>query len=41
MGNSFLAGLFEIVWAYTMKLSDGFSRLNYMLVNVRHFYISY
>ena len=24
-----LAGLLEVVWAYTMKLSDGFTRMGY------------
>ena len=27
-----IAGLFEVVWAYSMKLSDGFSRLGPSLV---------
>ena len=29
-----LAGLLEIVWAYTMKLSDGFTRINYAAITI-------
>jgi quaternary ammonium compound-resistance protein SugE len=29
-----LAGLFEIVWAYSMKLSDGFTRLTPSIVTL-------
>ncbi|MGO3740950.1 quaternary ammonium compound efflux SMR transporter SugE [Kerstersia sp.] len=29
-----LAGILEVLWAYTMKQSDGFSRLNYSLVTL-------
>ncbi|MXO73903.1 QacE family quaternary ammonium compound efflux SMR transporter [Altererythrobacter aerius] len=30
----FVAGLFEIVWAYSMKLSDGFSRPTYSAITI-------
>lgn len=30
----FIAGLLEVVWAYTMKLSDGFSRLTPSIVTL-------
>ena len=30
----FVAGLLEIVWAYSMKLSDGFSRPGYSAVTI-------
>jgi multidrug transporter EmrE-like cation transporter len=29
-----VAGLLEVVWAYTMKLSDGFTRLGPSVVTV-------
>jgi len=29
-----LAGLFEVVWATTMKMSDGFSNLKYSLLTL-------
>lgn len=29
-----LAGLLEVVWATTMKLSDGFSRVGYNIITV-------
>lgn len=29
-----IAGLFEIVWAYTLKLSDGFARLSYFSISI-------
>lgn len=29
-----LAGLLEVGWAYTMKLSDGFTKLNYTLITL-------
>lgn len=29
-----VAGLLEVLWATTMKLSDGFSKLNYSLLTV-------
>jgi len=29
-----VAGLLEVVWAYTMKLSDGFTRLNYSSITI-------
>lgn len=28
------AGLLEVVWAYTMKLSDGFTRLGYASITI-------
>jgi quaternary ammonium compound-resistance protein SugE len=30
----FVAGLLEIVWAYSMKLSDGFSRPGYSAITI-------
>lgn len=30
----FVAGLLEIVWAYFMKLSDGFSKLGYTTITL-------
>lgn len=30
----FVAGLLEIVWAYTMKLSDGFTRLSPSIITL-------
>lgn len=30
----FIAGLLEVVWAYTMKLSDGFTRLSYSSITI-------
>jgi quaternary ammonium compound-resistance protein SugE len=29
-----VAGLFEVVWAYSMKLSNGFTHLTYTLITV-------
>lgn len=29
-----LAGLFEVVWAYSMKLSDGFTRLTPSIITI-------
>lgn len=29
-----VAGLLEVIWAYTMKLSDGFNRLNYSFITL-------
>lgn len=29
-----VAGLLEVIWAYTMKLSDGFTRLNYSFITL-------
>ena len=29
-----LAGLLEVVWAYTMKLSDGFTRMGYASITI-------
>ena len=28
------AGLLEVVWAYTMKLSDGFTRMGYASITI-------
>ncbi len=36
-----LAGLFEIVWAYTMKLSNGFSSLYYSSITIIAMIISF
>ncbi|HJF27609.1 quaternary ammonium compound efflux SMR transporter SugE [Acinetobacter bohemicus] len=36
-----LAGLFEIVWAYSMKLSDGFTRLTPSLVTLFFMVLSF
>ncbi|RBP97679.1 QacE family quaternary ammonium compound efflux SMR transporter [Bifidobacterium aemilianum] len=30
----FLAGLFEVVWSTTMKLSDGFAHIGYTLATI-------
>jgi quaternary ammonium compound-resistance protein SugE len=30
----FVAGLFEVVWAYSMKLSNGFTHLTYSIITV-------
>jgi quaternary ammonium compound-resistance protein SugE len=30
----FVAGLFEVVWAYSMKLSNGFSHLAYSILTI-------
>lgn len=30
----FVAGLLEVVWAYTMKQSEGFSRLGYASITI-------
>lgn len=29
-----VAGLLEVIWAYTMKLSDGFTRLGYSSITI-------
>ena len=29
-----LAGLLEVIWAYTMKLSDGFTRMGYASITI-------
>ena len=29
-----VAGLLEVVWAYTMKLSDGFTRMGYASITI-------
>ncbi len=36
-----LAGLFEVVWATTMKESQGFSRLSYSLITLVFMVISF
>lgn len=30
----FIAGLLEVVWAYAMKLSDGFTRISYSSITL-------
>lgn len=35
-----LAGLLEVAWAFTMKLSDGFTKLNYSFITVASLVIS-
>lgn len=29
-----LAGVFEIIWAYSMKMSEGFTRLTLSLIHI-------
>ncbi|EJN94363.1 DMT family transporter [Streptococcus ratti] len=36
-----LAGILEVVWATTMKLSDGFSRLGYSAITVLGMMLSF
>ena len=36
-----LAGIFEIVWAYSMKLSDGFSKLTPSLITIFFMVLSF
>lgn len=36
-----IAGIFEVVWAYAMKLSDGFSRLVPSLVTIAAMIVSF
>ena len=36
-----LAGAFEIVWAYSMKLSDGFSRLTPSVITIFFMILSF
>jgi len=36
-----LAGVFEIVWAYSMKLSDGFTRLTPSIVTLIFMMLSF
>lgn len=36
-----VAGLFEIVWAFTMKLSEGFTRVGYSAVTLVAMVISF
>lgn len=35
-----LAGLLEVAWAFTMKLSDGFTKINYSFITVASLVIS-
>ncbi|MDM1021891.1 multidrug efflux SMR transporter [Acinetobacter sp. VNK23] len=35
------AGIFEIIWAYTMKLSDGFTRLTPTLITLFFMILSF
>ncbi|HLV07441.1 MAG TPA: quaternary ammonium compound efflux SMR transporter SugE [Croceibacterium sp.] len=37
----FIAGLLEVVWAYSMKLSDGFTRLTPTLVTFGAMFFSF
>ena len=37
----FVAGLFEVVWAYSMKLSDGFSKLMPSIVTLFFMILSF
>ena len=36
-----LAGIFEVVWAYSMKLSDGFSQLTPSIVTIFFMILSF
>ncbi len=36
-----VAGLFEIVWAYTMKLSEGFTKIGYSSITLVAMIISF
>lgn len=36
-----LAGIFEVVWAYSMKLSDGFTKLTPSLVTIVFMLLSF
>jgi len=36
-----VAGLFEIVWAYTMKLSEGFTKIGYASITLVAMIISF
>lgn len=36
-----VAGLFEIVWAYTMKLSEGFTKVGYSAITLGAMVISF
>ena len=36
-----LAGIFEVVWAYSMKLSDGFSKLTPSIVTIFFMILSF
>ena len=36
-----LAGLFEIVWAYAMKLSEGFTRLTPSIITLLFMFLSF
>ena len=37
----FVAGLLEVVWAYSMKLSDGFTRLTPSVVTLGAMFLSF
>ena len=36
-----LAGIFEVVWAYTMKLSDGFTKLTPSIITIVFMVLSF
>ena len=36
-----LAGLFEVVWAYSMKLSEGFSKLPPSIITIFFMFLSF
>ncbi|UIP25751.1 quaternary ammonium compound efflux SMR transporter SugE [Acinetobacter towneri] len=36
-----LAGIFEVVWAYSMKLSDGFSKLTPSIITIFFMILSF
>jgi quaternary ammonium compound-resistance protein SugE len=36
-----LAGLFEVVWAYSMKLSEGFSKLTPSIITIFFMFLSF
>ena len=36
-----LAGIFEIVWAYSMKLSEGFTRLTPSIITIVFMVLSF
>jgi quaternary ammonium compound-resistance protein SugE len=36
-----LAGIFEVVWAYSMKLSEGFTKLNPSIVTILFMILSF
>ncbi|WP_434279214.1 DMT family transporter [Acinetobacter sp. CE-15] len=37
----FLAGIFEIVWAYSMKMSDGFTKLTPSIITIFFMILSF